>query len=82
VFTGCSKSTDLYDEGAQQQAESAKKQAQVTELFATYQNEFVKTFGAIKPGHKWGFENRSTRAAATENYNNYELPKEIKNSVG
>lgn len=82
VFTGCSKSTDLYDEGAQQQAENAKKQAQVTELFATYQTEFVKTFGAIKPGHKWGFENRSTRAAATENYGNYELPNVIGNNVG
>lgn len=82
VFTGCSKSTDLYDEGAQQQAENAKKQAQVTELFATYQTEFVKTFGAIKPGHKWGFENRSTRAVATENYKNYELPNWIKNPEG
>lgn len=84
VFTGCSKSTDLYDEGAQQQAENAKKQAQVTELFATYQTEFVKTFGAIKPGHKWGFDHQrsSTRAAATTNYANYELPDVIGNNTG
>ena len=58
VFTGCSKSTDLYDEGAQQQA---KAQAEIAKKFATYESDYVKAFGAVAPGHKWGFDQTAGR---------------------
>lgn len=52
-------------------------------LQSEYQAAFVAKFGAISPNHHWGFDEvASTRAAATQNYQNYELPDEIKNSQG
>lgn len=81
-FMACSKDV-AFDENAQKQAEEAQKQAKIEKLYADYNAAFVKTFGAIKPGHTWGFgESATTRGVATENYGNYELPDEIKNSVG
>ena len=62
VFTGCSKSTDLYDEGAQQAVKEAEAQAKITEMLANYQTDFVKTFGTIAPGHKWGFDQAKIKA--------------------
>lgn len=75
AFVSCS-SKDVYDEG---KVEEIKHQT----LQDKYNAAFVAKFGAIKPGHHWGFEDvASTRAAATENYKNYELPDVIKNNVG
>ena len=72
-FMACSKDV-AFDENAQKQAEEAQKQAKIEKLYADYNAAFVKTFGAIAPGHTWGFETSATRAAATQNYGNYQLP--------
>ena len=74
--TSCS-SHDLYDENL---IEQNKQNTTVGQ----YNDAFVKKYGAIKTGHKWGFNHQrsNTRAAATTNYANYELPSEIKNNVG
>lgn len=82
VFTGCSKSTDLYDEGAQQAAKEAKAQAEIAEMFANYQTDFVNTFGAIAPGHKWGFDQAkiktTTRGAVVHDPDgSWEIPTDM-----
>ena len=53
VFTGCSKSTDLYDEGAVQQNQHEQEVAQ---LKKAYNDAFTKEFGSIAASHKWGFD--------------------------
>lgn len=80
-FMACSKDV-AFDENAQKQAEEAQKQAKIEKLYADYEAAFVKTFGAIAPGHTWGFGTSATRAVAERNYNKYELPDVIQNSEG
>jgi hypothetical protein len=82
VFTGCSKSTDLYDEGAQQAVKEAEAQAKITEMLANYQTDFVKTFGTIAPGHKWGFDQAkiktTTRGAVVHDPDgSWEIPADM-----
>ena len=60
VFTGCSKSTDLYDEGAVQQNQHEQEVAQ---LKKAYNDAFTKEFGSIAANNKWGFDR--TRGAFT-----------------
>ena len=73
-------SKDLYDE---ETVVNNEQQKEITTLKAKYNAAFVQKFGAISPNHHWGFgESSSTRATATENFGNYELPDVIKNSVG
>lgn len=61
-FMACSKDV-AFDENAQKQA---KAQAEIAQKFATYESDFVKTFGSIASGHQWGFDQttgRTTRSA-------------------
>ena len=61
VFTGCSKSTDLYDEGAVEKSKQEQK-------IADYNAAFEKAFGKIAVGNDWGFgAAKVTRAVATHN---------------
>ena len=53
-FVACSKDVS-FDENAQKEAAEAQKEAEVAKLYATYESDFVKTFGSIAPGHDWGF---------------------------
>jgi len=68
AFTSCSKSTDLYDQGAvderNKQEQEKKEQAKVDQINADYEKAFINTFGQPSPTHKWGFGS-STRAAGT-----------------
>ena len=66
VFTGCSKSNDLYDEGAVQQSKQNQK-------IAEYNAAFEKAFGKVAVGNDWGFGNVSvTRAAVIRNFDQYD----------
>lgn len=62
-FVACSKDVS-FDENAQKQAE---QEAQIAQKYATYQSDFVKAFGSIASGHKWGFDRTggATRTAVT-----------------
>jgi len=53
VFTGCSKSKDLYDADAVQKNQNEQK---VAELRKAYNEAFTKEYGSIAAGHKWGFD--------------------------
>jgi len=68
AFTSCSKSTDLYDQGAvderNKQEQEKKEQAKIDQINANYEKAFINTFGQPSPTHKWGFGS-STRAAGT-----------------
>ena len=67
VFTGCSKSTDLYDEGAIEKSKQEQK-------IADYNAAFEKAFGKIAVGNDWGFgAAKVTRASATSGYDQYDL---------
>ena len=82
VFSGCSKSTDLYDEGAIQANKEAQEQAKIAEMFANYQTDFVKTFGAIAQNHKWGFDQAkiksTTRGAVVHDQEGcWEIPEDM-----
>ena len=67
VFSSCSKSTDLYDEGAVQRSKQEKR-------VADYTMAFEKAFGKIAVGNDWGFGAASvTRASATNGYDQYDL---------
>lgn len=76
VFVSCS-SNEVYDETKAGEILYLQKKA-------AYNNAFVQNFGTIAKNHSWGFGETAalTRAVATENYGNYELPEEIQNSVG
>ncbi len=66
VFTGCSKSTDLYDEGA---VKEQQHEQQVAQLRKTYNDAFAKEFGTIAANNKWGFDRTRgafTRTASTK----------------
>ena len=67
VFTGCSKSTDLYDEGAIEKSKQEQK-------IADYNAAFEKAFGKIAVGNDWGFgAAKVTRGSATSGYDQYDL---------
>ncbi len=68
VFTGCSKSTDLYDEGA---VKEQQHEQQVAQLRKTYNDAFTKAYGTIDSNNQWGFE--KTRGAFTRIASNLEL---------
>lgn len=80
MYTSCSKDNDLYDENAIEQQEELKIQQQYVELKKTYGDAFVKEFGAIAPGHDWGFKDFTTTRAAITNGSQisgfYELPSD------
>ena len=65
AFTSCSKSTDLYDEGAVQQREEQKKQETIAnnidQAKAQYAAAFEKAFGKVGANVDWGFSS-TTRA--------------------
>lgn len=60
VFSGCSKSTDLYDEAA---VEKQQHEQKVAELKKAYSDAFTKAYGTIAANNQWGFER--TRGAFT-----------------
>lgn len=60
VFTGCSKSTDLYDAEAVQKNQNEQK---VAELRKAYNEAFTKEYGSIASNNQWGFDR--TRGAFT-----------------
>ena len=72
VFVSCS-SNEVYDETKAGEILYLQKKT-------AYNNAFVQNFGTIAKNHSWGFGEDAalTRGAATENYNNYELPDEYK----
>lgn len=61
-FMACHKDV-TFDENAQKEA---KAQAELAQKYATYQADFVKTFGSIAPGHQWGFDQTTTRGSVTK----------------
>ena len=79
AFTSCSKSTDLYDQGAvderNRQEQEKKDQQKVENVQAAYENAFKNAFGTPAAGQDWGFgdSNAATRAftRAKETYNGY-----------
>lgn len=83
VFSGCSKSTDLYDEAAVQKQQQEQK---IAELKKAYNDAFIKQFGSIAPGHKWGFDlanASSTRGDVFKvSWEGILMPEEIKNNIG
>ncbi len=62
AFTSCSKSTDLYDEGAVQQ-----KEIQKTEN--SYSDNFIKKYGQPAANHSWGFGSSSKTRGVYSNLN-------------
>ncbi len=76
VFTSCSKSNDLYDEGAvkerQQQQEQQKVENNIELAKAQYAAAFEKAFGKVGSNVDWGFSSkastRGTRANAGVDY--------------
>ncbi len=76
AFTGCSKSNDLYDEGAvkerEQQQEQQKVENNIELAKAQYAAAFEKAFGKVGSNVDWGFSSkastRGTRANAGQNY--------------
>lgn len=82
VFTGCSKSTDLYDADAVQKNQNEQK---VAELRKAYNEAFTKEFGKIAAGHKWGFDRcmvTTTRGVYETSFEGFSMPEVIKNSEG
>ena len=67
VFSGCSKSTDLYDEAAVQKQQQEQK---IAELKKAYNDAFTKAFGTIDSNNAWGFD--KTRGAFTRQASNLE----------
>lgn len=65
VFTGCSKSTDLYDEAA---VEKNQQEQKIAQLKKAYNDAFIKEFGSIAPGHTWGFERANVTSTRGEVY--------------
>ena len=65
VFTGCSKSDDLYDADAVKQQQ---QEEQIAQLRTAYNEAFKKEFGSIAPGHTWGFERANVTSTRGEVY--------------
>ena len=82
VLSGCSKSTDLYDE---ETAAKLQHEQMVAELKKAYNDAFAKEFGTIDPNNAWGFD--KTRGAFTRVASNYEssdywiIPENLWNGI-
>ena len=76
-FMACSKDV-AFDENAQKEAEIAKAQAEIAQKYATYQADFVKTFGSIARGHQWGFDQTTTRGAVTNSDLEWIIPENFR----
>lgn len=75
-FIACSKDVS-FDENALKDAERAKAQAEVAQMIANYESGFVKHFGPIANGQKWGFDRAkasSTRTAVTSTNDLWYIP--------
>lgn len=55
AFTSCSKSTDLYDQGAIDEKNKQELENKIENSKTDYKAAFEKNFGTIQNGHKWGF---------------------------
>ena len=55
AFTSCSKSTDLYDQGAVDEKNKQELENKIENSKTDYKAAFEKNFGTIQNGHKWGF---------------------------
>ena len=75
AFTSCSKSTDLYDEGAVQQREEQKKQETIAnnidQAKVQYAAAFEKAFGKVGANVDWGFSSKAATRAAQPNSNQW-----------
>ena len=79
AFTSCSKSTDLYDQGAvdekNRQEQEQKIENNIDQAKAKYAAAFEKAFGKVGANVDWGFSsnNANTRALtrALGDYDNY-----------
>jgi len=79
-FVACSKDV-AFDENAQKEA---KAQAELQQKFAKYENDFVKAFGSIAPGHQWGFDQTTghqTRTAVTSTNEIWLIPDNLANGT-
>lgn len=69
AFTSCSKSTDLYDQGAvdekNKQEQQQKTQNAIDQAKVNYTKAFESAFGKVGPNVDWGF---SSRNAATRSF--------------
>lgn len=65
AFTSCSKSTDLYDEGAVKEKETQEKTIQKS---ISYEEAFTKRYGKIDSNNDWGFGSigKSTTRSAVD----------------
>lgn len=83
VFSGCSKSTDLYDEAT---VEKQQQEQKIAELRNAYNQAFIKQFGSIAPGNDWGFNRAdasTTRGGVFKiSWEGILMPDEIQNSAG
>lgn len=80
MVMSCGKDV-TFDENAQKEA---KAQAELQKKFATYESDFVKAFGSIAPGHKWGFDQTTgfvvtTRTAVTSTSEIWVIPENFTN---
>ena len=68
AFTSCSKTTDLYDQGAvderNRQEQEKKDQQTAAKIQETYEEAFENAFGKPNPNHTWGFGNGSANTRA------------------
>lgn len=79
-FVACSKDV-AFDENAQKEA---KAQAEIAKKFATYESDYVKAFGAVASGHKWGFDQTTgitTRTAVTSTTEIWLIPDNLANGT-
>lgn len=82
AFTSCTKSTDLYDQGAvderNRQEQEKKDQQKVENIQETYEQAFENAFGKPDPNHTWGFGSgsASTRSIDVNGdiYSNFNRP--------
>ena len=66
AFTSCSKSEELYDPEA---AKGISTEQEIANVYNSYNQAFIKTFGQVDPNVDWGFGKRAnTRANTGENY--------------
>ena len=71
AFTSCSKSNELFDQNA---AEQAKQQAAIEKKNADFTQSFTNRYGTIDSNNDWGFGNigkAATRAAVANRANAY-----------
>ena len=82
-FIACSKDVS-FDENALKDAERAKAQAEVAQMIANYESGFVKHFGPIASGHKWGFDQArgtTTRTYVTSTTEYWVIPEDFLNGA-